>query len=434
MKSTNTANKNLSRRTFLKKTAYLSGSAVLAARTTGIIAAGSDTIGVALIGCGDRGTYDLIACLRSTPGVELVAMADMFQDKLDTSLEEIRSQIKDPAKLRISPETMFLGFDAYKKVLAMKEVDLVLLTTPPGFRPQMTRAAVEAGKHIFMEKPGAVDPVGVRSLFETTDLARKKCIALAAGFQQRWMPQYIELLKLVRTGQIGQITSAQAYWAGDMVKWHWEIRKPEWSDMEWQIRCWPYFTWLSGDHYVEQIVHNLDIMNWMMGSTPVSCFGMGGRAVRSGSEFGNIYDHFTVEYEYPNGIRNLAMAAQMEGTSIRVYNRIEGSEGWGTVDRATSRIEGSKPYAYDGKSKNPEEALFAELIQGIRDGKPMNDGKIVAEATMTAIMGRMSAYTGRELKWDWVMNASKLDLSPEKYEMGPLAVEPVALPGKTPLI
>ncbi len=434
MKKLSASPAHLTRRNFLKQTAYLSGGALLSAKAAGVFAAGSDRLGIALIGCGNRGTFDLIKCLHSSPGIALIAMADMFQDQLDSSIERIRKDITDPDKVRVTPETMFLGFDAYKKVLAMKEVDLVLLTTPPGFRPEMLKAAVEAGKHIFMEKPGAVDPVGIRSLFESTALATKKGLAIAAGFQQRWMPQYIELLKRAREGQIGQITSAQAYWAGDMVKWHWEPRKPEWSDMEWQIRCWPYFTWLSGDCYVEQIVHNLDVMNWMMGSTPLSCFGMGGRAVRTGPEFGNIYDHFTVEYQYPNGIRNLAMSAQMAGTTNRVYNRIEGTKGWGMVNRATSHIEGLNPFKYDGEPKSAEEALFAALIQGIRDGKPMNDGKIVAEATMTAIMGRTSAYTGRELKWDWVMKASKLDLRPKKYEIGPLPVEPVALPGITQLV
>jgi len=434
MKNNKLAPNHQTRRTFLKNTALISGSVVMAAASTGGYAAGSDKIRVALIGCGNRGTYDLLACLRSGPGVELAAMADMFQDKLDASINRIRREIREPDKVRITPETMFLGFDAYRKVLAMKEIDLVILATPPGFRPRMVRDAVEAGKHIFMEKPGAVDPVGVRSLLKTSELARKKGIAIGAGFQQRWMPQYIELLRRVRDGQIGQITSAQGYWAGDMVKWHWEPRKPEWTDMEWQIRCWPYFTWLSGDHYVEQMVHNLDTMNWMMGSTPVSCFGLGGRAVRTGPEFGNIYDHFTVEYEYPNGIRNLAMASQMAGTTNRVYNRIEGTKGWGTVDRASSRIEGTNPYKFDGEIIRPEVDLFAALIKGIRNGEPMNDGKIVAEATMTGIMGRTSAYTGRALKWDWIMKASKLDLTPEKYEMGPLPVGPVPLPGITQLI
>ncbi len=361
-------------------------------------------------------------------------MADMFQDQLDNSMKKIREEVLDPKKIKVTPDTTYLGFDAYKKILAMKEVDLVLLATPPGFRPEMVRAAVEAGKHIFMEKPGAVDPVGIRSLLESTELAKQKGIAIAAGFQQRWMPQYIDLIKRANAGQMGQITGAQAYWAGDMVKWHWQPRKPEWSDMEWQIRCWPYFTWLSGDCYVEQIVHNLDVMNWMMGSTPVSCFGMGGRAVRTGPEFGNIYDHFTVEYEYPGGMRNLAMSAQMAGTTNRVSNRIEGSEGWGTVDRATSRIEGKNPWKFDKEPKNAEEVLFSSLIRGIRDSNPMNDGKLVAEATMTAIMGRTSAYTGRELKWDWIMKASKQDLRPAKYEMGPLPVAPVSLPGQTPLV
>ncbi len=426
--------KNVSRRTFIKNSAYISGGAILSAHTGKLFASDSDQLGIALIGCGDRGTFDLVRCLNSSPGVALVSMADMFQDKVDQSLRSIQDAIKDKEKIKVTPDTTYLGFDAYEKVLAMKDVNLVLLATPPGFRPQMTRAAIEAGKNVFMEKPGAVDPVGVRSLLKTTELAKSKGLSIAAGFQQRWMPQYIELINHAKNGRIGQITSAHAYWAGDMVKWHWESRKPEWSDMEWQIRCWPYFTWLSGDCYVEQIVHNLDVMNWMMGSTPVSCFGMGGRAVRTGPEFGNIYDHFTVEYEYPNGIRNLAMSSQMLGTTNRVSNRIEGTEGWGTVNRATAKIVGKNPYQYDGQPKSAEENLFAALIKGIREGKTMNDGKIVAEATMTAIMGRTSAYTGRELKWDWIMNASKLDLTPPKYEMGPLPVSPVPLPGQTPLV
>jgi len=425
---------SLSRRSFLKQSAYVSAGAVLTANTSRLFAAGSDQLGIAIIGCGSRGTYDLIRCLHAASGIKLVAMADMFQDQLAGSMEKVRAEVADKEKVSVSPDTMFLGFDAYKKILSMKEVDLVLLTTPPGFRPQMVREAVMAGKHIFMEKPGAVDPLGVRSLLESAEMASQKGLAIAAGFQQRWMPQYIELIKRVNDGQIGQITSAQAYWAGDMVKWHWQPRKPEWSDMEWQIRCWPYFTWLSGDCYVEQIVHNLDVMNWMMNSTPVSCFGMGGRAVRRGPEFGNIYDHFTVEYEYPGAMRNLAMSAQMAGTTNRVSNRIEGTDGWGTVDRATAKIEGKKPWNFNGEPKNAEEVLFSALIKGIRDGQPMNDGRLVAEATMTAIMGRTSAYTGRELKWDWIMKASKQDLTPEKYEMGPLPVAPVSLPGQTPLI
>jgi predicted dehydrogenase len=426
--------KTLSRRNFIKQSAYISGGALLTAKSGRLFAADSDQLGIAIVGAGDRGTYDLIRCLHSSSGIALVAMADMFEDQLDKSVKRIRTEVLDREKVKITPDTMYLGFDAYKKVLAMKEVDLVLLTTPPGFRPQMVRAAIEAGKHIFMEKPGAVDPVGVRSLLESTKLAKQKGLAIGVGFQQRWMKQYIQLLDHVKNGKIGEVASAQAYWAGDMVKWHWQPRKPEWSDMEWQIRCWPYFTWLSGDCYVEQMIHNLDTMNWMMGSTPVSCFGMGGRSVRTGPEFGNIYDHFTVEYEYPNGMRNLAMSGQMAGTTNRVSNRIEGTKGWGTVDRGSARIEGEDPWKFEEEQKNPEEVLFADLINSIREGKPINNGKIVAEASMTAIMGRTSAYTGRELKWDWIMNASKLDLTPAKYELGPLPVAPVSLPGQTALI
>ena len=270
----------VSRRVFMKSTTAASAAALMASGNFAH-AAGADRFRVAMVGCGSRGTMVLGECLKSLPGVELIALADMFQDKVDACLQRLRGSDQEKGivgkdAVKVTPATTFLGFDAYKKVLAMKEVDLVLFATPPGFRPIHVRAAVEAGKHMFMEKPGAVDPVGIRSLLASSELAKKKGIAIGAGFQQRWMPQYQEILKHTQTGRMGQITGAQAYWTCSMVDWHWEPRKPEWSDMEWQIRCWPMFTWLSGDHVVEQLVHNLDCMNWVMGSTPALCFATGG--------------------------------------------------------------------------------------------------------------------------------------------------------------
>jgi predicted dehydrogenase len=424
---------DLSRREFLRAGAAVSAGAVLISGKA--FAAGSDKIRVAMIGCGDRGTKDAIDCLKADPGAEMVAMADIFQDRVDKSLAEMRKAVPD--KVKVTPQTVFLGFDAYKKVLAMSDVDMVLLLTPPGFRPQTLRAAVEAGKHIFMEKPGAVDPVGIRSLMESADLADQKKLSIVVGTQQRWQPQYQELMKRVHNGDLGEVIGGQAYWNWGSSKWHWEPRKPGWSDMEWQIRCWPYFTWLSGDHIVEQHLHNMDVINWAIGTHPVSCLGMGGRQSRTGPEFGNIWDHFTVEYEYPNGVRVMSMCSQIEGSTPKVQERVLCTKGATVTDRSMGYIEdtrGQKVFTYNDPIHSGEVTQFENLIRSIRDGKPINECRRIAESTMTLILGRMSAYTGRAIKWDWAMKASKLDLSPEKLELGDLPVAPVAVPGKTQLI
>jgi len=426
----NIERRELSRRDFIKTSAAVS-LAALGPGTSGIFAAGSDKIRIGLIGCGSRGTDAAINCLEAAEGVELVAMADLFQDKLDSSLDKIKK--KFPDKVKVTSETSFLGFDAYKKVIA-QDLNIVLLTTPPGFRPAQFKAAVEGGRHVFMEKPGAVDPVGVRSLLASSEQAEKKGLSIVAGTQQRRQHQYQEVMKRVFDGQIGKIVGGQAYWHWGSSKWHWEQRKPDWSDMEWQIRCWPYFTWLSGDHIVEQHLHNMDIINWAIGTHPVQCLGVGGRQARTDPEFGNIYDHFAVEYEYPGGIRVLSMCSQIEGSTSQVAERVVGTKGVTYTTRALGYIEGQKPYKYQGETISGFVKEHADLIQSIREGKPINESRQVAESTMTLIIGRMSAYTGRALKWDWAMNASKLDLTPPKYEFGDLPVRPVAIPGNTKLI
>jgi len=421
---------SLSRREFGKAMAV--AGVGLALPSPGVFAAGSDTVRVAVVGCGERGTSDAVYCLKSAPGVELVAIADLFPDKVDAALAKLRQEV--PGQVKVPPERIFLGFDAYKKVLALDDVHLVMLLTPPGFRPEMVAAAVDAGKHLFVEKPGAVDPVGVRALIDAAGRAAQKGLSLVVGTQQRYAPQYLELVQRIRDGQIGELTHLEALWIGDMELWHYHDRQPSWSDMEWQVRCWPLFTWLSGDHYVEQLVHNLDVVNWVAGATPVVCQGLGGRQVRTGPQFGNIFDHFAVRYEYANGLTMFAMATQQRGISTRVGNVIHGTKGTAHVDRGTASITGQKPWEFDGQGSSGDLEMHAALIRSIREGKPINEGVRLAEATMTGVMGRMSAYTGRALKWDWAMNASKLDLRPAKYEMGPLPVEPVALPGRTPLV
>jgi predicted dehydrogenase len=400
-----------------------------------VFAAGSDKIRVAMVGCGDRATKDAIDCLKSDPGIEMVALAEVLPDRLASSLERMKKAAA--GQVKVTPETSFVGFDAYRKVMALKDVDAVLLLTPPGFRPLTLRAAVEAGKHVFMEKPGSVDPVGVRSLLQSADIADQKKLSIVVGTQQRWQPQYQELMKRVHNGDLGEVVGGQAYWNWGSSKWHWEPRQAGWPDMEWQIRCWPYFVWLSGDHIVEQHLHNMDVINWAIGSHPVSCLGMGGRQSRTGPEFGNIWDHFAVEYEYPNGVRVMSMCSQIEGSTAKIGERVLCTKGATVTDRSMGYIEdtrGRKVFTYSDPIHSGEVAQFANLFKSIRASQPLNECRRIAETTMTLIMGRMSAYTGRALKWDWALNASKLDLTPAKYEMGDLPVAPVAAPGKTQLI
>ena len=339
-------------------------------------APGSDKIRVGVIGCGSRGTGAAKNCVDSSPNVEIVALGDTFKDRVDACLKMLKAN--DPAeksewsasgpwrnadKVTATPETCFTGFDAYKQVIAC-DVDLVILATPPHFRPIHLKAAVEAGKHVFMEKPVAVDPVGIRSVLASSELAKQKGLAICAGTQRRHDPQYIEVMKRIHAGQIGDLLGGECYWVQGWVRqWgFWHERRPEWSDMEWQVRNWYYFTWLSGDHIVEQHVHNIDVTNWAMGTPPVQIMSLGGRQVRIEPEFGNIYDHFGVEFEYPNGTRVLSMARQIAGCTDIIGERIVGATG-------TARagvIEGANPWTYTGPRPNPYEQEHADLIASIR--------------------------------------------------------------------
>jgi len=390
---------------------------------------GPERIRVGLIGCGGRGIGAVKDCVKASANVEVVALGDLFQDRVD----EARTKLAELGEnYWVTEDHCFTGFDNYQGVLS-SPVDLVILATPPGFRPVHLQAAMEAGKHVFMEKPVAVDPVGVRSVIASSELARQKGLAIVAGTQRRHEPSYLETMKRIHAGAIGDIVAAQCYWnQGDLwVKPH----EPEWSDMEWQCRNWLYFTWLSGDHIVEQHVHNLDVINWALRATPVKAVGLGGRQVRTGPEYGNVYDHFCIEYEYPKGVRVLSMCRQIKGTSERVAERLVGTRGVSNPNGVIER-RGKRVYEYKAKGEpvNPYVQEHVDLINGIRQSRPLNEGRRIAESTLTAILGRMSAYTGRELSWDWVMNASLLDLSPPCYELGDLAVEPVAVPGQTPLV
>ncbi len=419
-------NSKISRREFLKASAAVSLAATLP-RIPGAHAAGSDRIRVGIIGCGGRGTGAAIDCMNAAPGVEVVAMYDLFQDRIESSLQKLLET--HPDKVKVPPDRQFTGFDGHLKLAACPEVNLVIMAAPPHFRPMHLRAAVEAGKHVFMEKPVAVDPVGVRSVIASSELATKKGLAIVAGTQRRHQARYLELMKRIHDGAIGELVAGQCYWnQGEL--WV-KKREPGMSDMEWQCRNWLYFTWLSGDHIVEQHVHNIDVINWAFGTLPVKVMGMGGRQARTGPEYGNIYDHFAVEFEYPNGVRVLSMCRQIPGCADRIEERVVGTKG---VAFGYGEIKGENPWKFEGEEPSPYVQEHADLISSIRRGQPLNEGRRIAESTMCAIIGRMSAYTGRAISWEWAMNSSKLDLSPKSYEFGPNPVDPVAVPGFTPLI
>jgi predicted dehydrogenase len=418
----------VSRRDFIKTSAAVSLSAMLA-HSGNVFAEGSDRIRVGLIGCGGRGSGAAKDCLESADGVELIGMGDLFKDRLDDAFKRLKGRFPD--RVKVTPDTSFVGFDAYEKVIA-SDVNMVILATPPGFRPMHLKAAIEAGKHVFMEKPLAVDPVGVRSILASSELAKKKGLGIVAGTQRRHQAHYVEIMRRIHSGALGDITSAQCYWnqggMGDYWKYY---ERDSLSDMEWQCRNWSVFTWLSGDHIVEQHVHNLDIINWALGAHPIKALGMGGRQVRVGPRAGNIYDHFAVELEYPNGVRVLSMCRQIPGCTGQVAERVIGTKGLSYTNSEMGRIEGANAFVYGGPNPNPYVVEHADLIRSIRKGEPLNEGKNVAEGTLAAVLGRMSTYTGKELTWDWAMNESKLDLSPPKYEFGDLPAAPVAVPGET---
>jgi predicted dehydrogenase len=328
--------------------------------------------------------------------------------------------------VNIGEEFCFTGFDAYKKLLAVGEINYVILCEPPHFRPAHLKAAIEAGKHVFMEKPVAVDPFGVRMVIEAGELAAQKKLGIAAVTQRRHLPGYRETIKRIQDGAIGEIMECRAYWNGGEI---WVIDRQEgWSDMEWHLRNWNYFTWLSGDHIVEQHVHNLDVMNWLMAAHPIRAIGLGGRQARTGKQHGHIYDHFAVEFEYPNGVRMFSQCRQINGCDGKVEEFILGAKGSSNCANSITPM-GGDAWRYGGPPCNAYEQEHLNLIQSIQDGKPINEARNIAESTLTGIMGRESAYSGKTLEWEKVLN-SPMRLGPDKYEFGALPFPDVAIPGK----
>ncbi|HYT70226.1 MAG TPA: Gfo/Idh/MocA family oxidoreductase [Gemmatimonadales bacterium] len=421
----------LTRRDFVRVTA--AATAAVALPEAPAPAARADTLRIGVIGCGGRGTGATKDCLTSSERVELVALGDLFPDHLATCRENLaRMATEDSslkAKIKVDDGHAFTGFDAYQKVIASK-VDLVILATPPAFRARHLAAAVEAGKHVFMEKPVAVDPAGVRSVMASADRAAQQGLAIVAGTQRRHDAGYRAAMERIHDGAIGDIVAAQVSWNQGGLWMH--PRKTEWSDVEWQIRNWLYFTWLSGDHIVEQHIHNIDVANWALGAHPLKAVGVGGRQWRTDPAYGHIYDHFAVEFEYPNGARVTSMCRQIDGTASRVAERFVGTRG---ASDGRSVIEGAAPWSWDRQTAKPNPYVqeHADLIASIRAGRPLNEGRQVAESTLTAIMGREAAYTGQEITWDDLLNAQQ-DLVPAEVQFGPMPVAPVAMPGQTAVV
>jgi predicted dehydrogenase len=419
-----------SRRSFVRTTTLATAGLIL---PKGLSAMSRNTsaevIRVGLVGCGGRGSGAARDCLKAGgEDVVLVAMGDLFPDRLErarTNLARLAGEDALVAKqFRVTPETSFSGFDAYQKVLAA-DIDLVILATPPGFRPMHLAAAVAAGKHIFMEKPVAVDAAGVRSVIASAAAAKAKSLAIVAGTQRRHDPAYVDVVRRVHEGAIGELTSGQVYWNQGGL-WN-AARQAEWSDREWQIRNWLYFTWLSGDHIVEQHIHNIDVANWVMGAHPVRAVGVGGRQRHTEGAYGHIFDHFAIDFVYPNGAHVMSMCRQIDGTANHVGEHFVGTRG--TTDGST-KITGPRAYTWAGEKKNPYVEEHVDLLASIRAGSPLNEGLQVAESTLSAIMGREAAYTGQAILWNDLLDASQ-DLSPPDNGFGPLEVPPVPMPGAT---
>lgn len=416
-----------SRREFLKSSAALAAAAQLGSMANAH-AQGSDVIKVGLVGCGNRGTGAAEQSINASTNIKLHAMGDLFKDHLDGSLDKLK-QFGD--KVDVAEDRKFVGVDAYKKVID-SGVDLVILATPPGFRPGHIKAVIEAGKNLFCEKPVAVDGPGIRTVLAAAEMAKAKGLAVVAGTQRRHQAGYIEVMKRIRDGSIGDLVTAQVYWNQGGL---WKVdRTPKMSDMEYQIRNWLYYTWLSGDHICEQHVHNLDVMNWAMNAHPVRCNALGGRQVRTSPIYGNIFDHFAVEYEYPESIVTSSQCRQIDGCSNNVSETIVGTKGTYYLSPGNYRIKGgSGGRVRIPNERNPYEQEHIDLIDSIRAGKPLNELRTVAESTLTAIMGRMSAYTGQNVTWEQALN-SKLELMPKSLDFGPCPTPPVAVPGETPLV
>jgi len=420
------------RRDFLKQTA--SAGATLAGGLSfarAAHAAGSDTIRLALIGCGGRGTGAAAQALNACSRAKLVAMADAFEDRLTGSHQVVAR--KHPDRVDVAPERRFVGMDAYAKAMDA-DVDLVLLCTPPGFRPIQYEAAVKANKHVFMEKPVAVDVPGIRRMIAANEEAKKKGLAVAVGLNMRHTNSYQEVVRRVHDGAIGKVNFLRAYGntGGVWVR----PRQPDQTEMQYQMRNWYYFNWLCGDLIVEQTVHALDLVNWAKGEHPVEAQGMGGRQVRVGTEYGESFDHFDVEYTYLDGTKLFLFCRHVRGCWNYFGGLAHGTKGDADLS-GELRLHGQEPIRFE-RGIDGHQVEHDDLFAALEEGRPYNEGDYGITSTMTAILGRMAAHSGQVVKWDEAMK-SETDLGPERYDWdaelplkpGPDGMYACAMPGKS---
>ncbi len=415
-----------SRRDFLKASAA-TAAAVSLASVPLVHAQGNDMIKVGLIGCGGRGSGAARNILQTGPNIKLWAMGDTFPDRLTSSYNQLHNTPTCVNRLDCPPERRFVGFNAYQHVIN-SGVQVVILATPPHFRPMHLEAAINANKHVFAEKPIAVDGPGVRRVLAACQLAQQRNLSVVSGLCWRYHAAMRETFRRIHDNQIGDITVLQCnYLTGTL--WN-HLRQPGWSDMEFQIRNWLYFTWLSGDFNVEQHVHSLDKMAWAMRDHyPTKCYGMGGRQVRTGPEFGHIYDHMSCVYEYPNGTKVFSFCRQMADCYQEVKDYVIGTNG--RADLMRYEILGANAWRYPPAQASQADMYqqeMNELVASIRNNQPINNGQYMAKSSLMGIMGRMACYTGQEITWQDALNSNE-SLSPPQYVWGPLPTPPVAMPG-----
>ena len=438
MNSCNVQSPQLSRRQFLQtSSSAIAGAALLGTLSTerSVHAAGTDLLKIALVGCGGRGSGAANQALSAPGNTKLVALCDVQPDKVASSLANL--QKAHPDKIEVPPDHQFTDFEGYRKAIGL--ADVVILATSPGFRPLHFEEAVRQGKHVFMEKPVATDAPGIRQVLAAAAMAKEKNLKVGVGLQRRHKAGYLETIKRIQDGALGDLVLLRCYWDGgsrDGVE-----RLPNETEMHYQIRNWYYFTWLSGDHIVEQHVHNLDVGNWIKGEHPVRAQGMGGRQVRNQKRHGQIFDHHMVEFEYADGTRMLSQCRQIPGCWPSVTEHAHGTKGVADLanDRNGFTIKGAASWRYRaGKPRDAYQQEHDDLFEAIRNDKPYNEAEFGATSTMTGILGRMCTYSGKQIEWDDAFN-SRIELVPKvtSWDSPSLVTPdaegryPIAIPGQT---